>query len=231
MRLARHTPQRILNNLLLTFPSLYQTKFVQYESYLGTEGIGDLLAKLRSVVTLEGDIIECGSARCGTSVIIANYLRSNGINKKVYALDSFGRGFDLAELKDERQAGLTRAGNDAFVQTSYRYVTCKIQKLGISDMVIPVKGYFEHTLYGLVESNKICLALIDCDLKKSTTYCAEIIWPKLSKGGAIVFDDYDNDLFRTFKGPKIAVDEFVKKHDNEISDHGFLNRLYYVKKK
>jgi hypothetical protein len=231
MRVARYTPQRILNNILLTFPSLYRTGLVMNESFLGSYGIGDLLTKLSTVLALEGDIIECGSARCGTSVTIGKYLRSAGVNKKVYALDLFGGGFDLNELEAERRDGLTRAKDNAFLHTSYDYVTSKIHILGLSDTVVPIKGYFQHTLPVLVDSKRFCIALIDCDLKKSTTYCAENIWPKLSDNGVMLFDDYDYDLFRTFKGPKIAVDEFVNKHSNEISEHGFLNRLYYVKKK
>ena len=230
MRLARYTPQILLNNFLLTFPSLYRTSLVMSESYLGSHGIDDVLTKLYTVLTLEGDIIECGSARCGTSVIIGSFLQAVQSKKKVYALDLFGRGFDLDELRAERMAGLTSAKDNAFIHTSYSYVTCKIQKLGLSDAVIPIKGYFQQTLPGLVDSKRFCLALIDCDLKKSTTYCAESIWPKLTENGVILFDDYDCDLFRTFKGPKIAVDEFVNSHGNEISQHGFLNRLYYVEK-
>jgi hypothetical protein len=42
------------------------------------------------------------------------------------------------------------------------------------------------------------------------------------------FDDYDT--YQIFKGPKIAIDEFVSKHKNEISEHGLLNRLYYIVK-
>ena len=231
MRAARYTPQRILNNVLLTFPSLYRTGLVMNESFLGSRGINDLLTKLSTVIALEGDIIECGSARCGTSVTIGKYLQAVQSKKKVYALDLFGQGFDLGELEAERVAGLTRAKDNAFVHTSYDYVTSKIHILGLSDTVIPIKGYFQHTLPGLVDSKRFCLALIDCDLKKSTTYCAESIWPKLSDKGVMLFDDYDYDLFRTFRGPRIAVDKFVNEHSNEISEHGFLNRLYYVEKK
>jgi Macrocin-O-methyltransferase (TylF) len=231
MRAARYTPQRILNNILLTFPSLYRTGLVMNESFLGSRGINDLLTKLSTVIALEGDVIECGSARCGTSVTIGKYLQAVQSKKKVYALDLFGQGFDLDELEAERVAGLTRAKDNAFVHTSYDYVTSKIHILGLSDTVIPIKGYFQHTLPGLVDSKRFCLALIDCDLKKSTTYCAESIWPKLSDNGIMLFDDYDYDLFRTFRGPRIAVDKFVNEHSNEISEHGFLNRLYYVEKK
>ena len=51
-----------------------------------------------------------------------------------------------------------------------------------------------------------------------------------SKLGVMLFDDYEYELYHAFKGPKIAVDEFVHKYSGEISEHGLLNRLYYVMK-
>ena len=220
---------RLFNDLLLKFSFLYRTKFINYESQLGkNNGIEDLLTRLNAVLDVEGNIIECGSYVCGTSVIIANYVRSTDTNKKVYALDLFGGGFDLNELADERQAGLTQANDSAFTHTSYEYIKKKIDKLGFSDMIIPVRGLFKDSLPSI--DSKFCFVLIDCDLKKSILYCAETIWPKLSKAGVMLFDDYEYELYHAFKGPKIAVDEFVHKYRGEISEHGLLNRLYFIMK-
>jgi hypothetical protein len=42
-------------------------------------GIEDLLTKLNTVIDVNADIIECGSAYCGTAIIMANYLKEKGI--------------------------------------------------------------------------------------------------------------------------------------------------------
>ena len=76
------------DTLLLRFPFLYETKHVSYETELKDGGIDDLLAQMAMILNVEGEIIECGSARCGTSVIMANYLRAQHINKKILACDS-----------------------------------------------------------------------------------------------------------------------------------------------
>jgi O-methyltransferase len=219
-------PQSTLNNLLLRFPFLYGINFIKYESGLRTNGgISDLLSGLNKVLNVEGDIIECGSYRCGSSVIMAKHLKTEGVRKKIYALDLFGGGFEISELEEERRLGLTQATNEAFTYNSYHYVKSKIQRLGFSDIIIPVKGLFEHTLPKI--DSKICLSLIDCDLKKSIIYSAEAIWPKLSREGIILFDDY---LSQEYKGAKVAVDDFVNEHQTELSEHGLLNRLYSVRK-
>src|SRR6266511_2692059 len=95
-------PQSILNSLLLRFPFIYRMKFVNYESGLrDNHGLEDLMQQLERVLDVRGDIIECGSDRCGTSVILAKYLKTMGNDKKIYALDMFGSGFDVNELEEE----------------------------------------------------------------------------------------------------------------------------------
>ena len=53
------------------------------------------------------------------------------------------------------------------------------------------------------------------------------MWTRRGKNAVILLDEYDFEYNNAFKGPKIAVDEFVIK--NEISaEHDLLNRLYYI---
>ena len=218
-------PPDTLNNFLLTFPSLYRTRIINYETNLQlNHGIDDLLAQLTKVMDLQGNIIECGSSRCGASIIMANYLRSKDIHKTIYACDSF-EGFDLAELARERMVGLTVAVDQAFTSTSYEYVKRKITKLGLEDTIVPIKGFFETTLPHLKFS--VCFALIDCDLRDSTIFCAETIWPNLVSGGGIVFDDYKNDYW---KGARYGVDQFVSNYKDHISEHGLIACTMYAKR-
>ena len=175
---------------------------------------------------LAGDIIECGSARCGTSILIAEFLYSNRIQKKIYSLDLFGSGLDSSELNEERKEGLTRVSDKVFTYNSYEYVLKKVQKLGFSNTIIPIKGFFRDTL-PLINS-KFCLSFIDCDLSKSIQYCAEKVWPETVSQGVMLFDDYGS---RDYQGVKPTVDTFVSKYADEIDNHGLLNRFYYVRKK
>jgi O-methyltransferase len=218
-------PPFVLNRTLLTFPFLYRTEMVNFETNISAGGgIDDLLSQLDLVLEMDGNIIECGSSRCGTSIIMANYLRAKGKVKSVYACDSF-EGFDKNELKRERAKGLTTAGEKSFTSTSYRYVSTKLERLGLYNTVIPIKGFFQDTLPHI--SSKFCIALVDCDLTDSIMYSAETIWPKLVRGGRILFDDYTDE---DFKGARLGIDQFVLEHDDEIERHGLLKRLYLVKK-
>jgi len=221
----RLIPRPIINKILLTFPFLYRTKFVNYENHLTNQnGIKELLEALSKTLYIEGDIIECGTARCGTTVIMADYLSRKNNKKKIYACDSFS-GFDLNELKQERKLGFTNESDNAFAHSSYSYVKKKIERLGFSDTIVLVKGLFQETLPSI--KSKFSLALIDCDLKKSTIYAAEMIWPNLSSKAIMLFDDYTSIKY---KGAKEGIDFIVNRFKDEIEDHGILNRLYYIHK-
>ena len=223
--IKRAIPKWILNKILLTFPIIYSLKFVNYETNMSVEAISELLKQLSLALELEGNIIECGSSRCGASVIIAKYLQSNRTKKLIYACDSF-EGFDQNELHKEKDAGLTNTPDNSFTSTSIIYVKSKITALGVDSIVIPIKGYFKDTLPNI--DSKFCFALVDCDLRESMVFCAEAIWPSLVSGGQILFDDYtDND----FMGARLAIDQFIDKYRNEIQEHRLLSRLYSVVKK
>ncbi len=224
-KIKARIPTTALNRLLLQFPRLYETGLVDFETNLRSRGgIDDLLGQLLLALSVNGDIIDCGSSRCGSSVIMAKRMQSLRDVRIIYALDSF-EGFDRAELAHEREKGLTSATDSAFTSTSFEYVKQKLARLRLSDVVIPVKGYFQQTL---PETNgPFALVFIDCDLRDNLTFCAETLWERLTPGGRIVFDDYDAD---EWQGARVGVDEFVKDHKDEIASYGLLSRLYYVEK-
>lgn len=225
LALKKIIPDSFLNNIFLAFPILYKNRIINYQTNLCKYEIYELLYYLARACKLEGNIIECGSNKCGTSIIIANYLIDNEIkSKRIYACDTFS-GFDMSELSEDISKGYTNVSKKAFTSTSYEYVNKKIMKLKLGHIVIPVKGLFQDTLHTI--DSKFCLAFIDCDLEKSTTYCAEYLFSKIEKNGFMLFDDYND---RNFQGVRIAVDRFVKKYHHNIINIGLLKRFYVIQK-
>lgn len=66
------------------------------------------------------------------------------------------------------------------------------------------KGYVPATFAGL-DNDAICFAHIDLDVYRSIIDACEFVYPRLSPGGIIVFDDYG---FPSCPGARQAVDEF-----------------------
>lgn len=211
-RVGKLIPQRITNRLLLSFPWLYKTRFVMYESYLS--GSIPLLKECVSKTEgVQGQIMELGCARCGTTAILADHLVAINSRRKIYALDSFGEGLDPRDLQGEVLSGATVAvGNEAFHYNSIDYVREKLRKLGLEDRIILIKGFFSSTLPSIKED--LSLVLIDCDLGKTIDFCLHETFPKLSQGGMIVIDEYDNP---DWSGVTPVVDDFVRAHLGELS--------------
>ncbi|MBA3779238.1 MAG: class I SAM-dependent methyltransferase [Chloroflexi bacterium] len=197
----------------------------EYETVLDERGIADLLGAISALAGTPGDIVECGSWRGGSAMIMGEFLRRTGDERLVYACDSY-EGFDLDELRLERESGRTRERDDAFASTSLKYVQAKIRERDLEGKVRPVKGYFEETLPTL--EGPFALALVDCDLHSSILYAACALWPKLSAGGMMLFDDYLNA--EHFSGARAAVEQFLADHRDEIEDERLLSRLYRVRK-
>ena len=208
--------------LMLMCPVLY--RFVRYESSLDKTGLLDLYELADRVASLPGIIIECGSARCGSVILLAKHFERRGRIRPIFALDSFA-GFRRDELARERGAGLTKVRNDVYT-ISFEYVVAKLRKLKLADTIFPVKGFFEDTLPAVAD-REVALAFVDCDLGDSTMFCAETIWPRLASGGIMAFDDYTHPSFLAIKP---TVDTFVA-DKLDIANHGLMRRLYFVEKR
>ncbi len=195
----------------------------QYETVLDQAAAADLRDSILEVASLGGAIVECGSWRGGSAMLMADLLRERGVRKRIFACDSY-EGFDLDELHAERAAGWTNEPDDAFASTSLKYVEAKIRQRGLEDYVIPVKGYFSETLASL--SGPFSLVLVDCDLSRSALFAAEMLWRQVQSGGLVLFDDYDNE--EAFRGVRSSVESFVARHGRDIGEHGHMRRLYRV---
>ena len=191
-------PAAHIDRVMLSFPQLYPA--LRYESQLSQAQLDILrgiLARKRP-----GNVIECGVYRAGTTVLLARALAEYRLAKRIYALDSFG-GF-APEIDDEIGRGLVvEAGRTAFTANSVDYVRRKLAVLGVSDVIEVVPGFFEDTLPRI--DDQFSLALIDCDLEKSITFCLEHLWGKMVEGGFVVVDDYANP---GYPGAALAADRF-----------------------
>jgi predicted O-methyltransferase YrrM len=194
----RHVSPASIDRLLLAVPRLYP--LLRYESQLSPAQ----LAILRGLLARgpEGNVIECGVYRAGTTVLLARMLAELHLDKRIYALDSFG-GF-AGDIEDEIRRGLVVAdGRAAFRANSPDYVRRKLAVLGVADRIQVVPGFFENTLPAI--DDRFCLALIDCDLEQSITFCLEHLWDRIADGGHIVVDDYTNP---GYPGAALAADRF-----------------------
>ena len=160
-----------------------------------------------------GSIIEAGVALGGTAILLAR-LRPPG--RPLFLYDVFSTIPPPSE-RDESDAHqryeLIRSGKAVGIggEQYYGYRPDLIEQVrrNLTDFGIDpskaaisfVPGAFETSLH---PAGPAAFAHVDCDWYDSVVTCLDRIFPKLSQGGIMIFDDY-----KSYAGCKKAVDEFL----------------------
>jgi len=172
---------------------------------------------------IKGSFVECGVWKGGSCMVMAYSLKKK--SRKIYLYDTFtgmtepGKSdvftyidFDAKnEWKKKQRKGYNLWNYASLKEVKNNMDTTKYPK----EKVIFIKGKVEDTIPEIIP-NKIALLRIDTDWYKSTKHCLEYLYPKLVKGGVIIFDDYGH-----IKGAKKAIDEYFNENNINI----FLNRV------
>jgi len=149
---------------------------------------------LRQAAQIDGNVWECGVYRGGTAAMMAAILRDSNPSKSLVLFDTFEGMPQTDPAKDYHKQG---EFGDTSAEAVKEYVSshgnCEIRK-----------GYMPDTFRGL-ESSQIAFVHIDVDIHRSILDSLQFVWPRLSVGGFIVFDDYG---FPSCPGARFAVDEF-----------------------
>ena len=172
---------------------LWNSLRIPSSSMLGQQSRYLLWQWLKTSLQLPGDVVEFGVWKGGSALIMAECLKSNSSPKKLLLLDSFEGMPDPDPVKDNHW----KSGDLA---VSVDEVTTLLSKY---EGVCILKGPFEETMHQLPES--ISFVHIDCDLYSSVMLATEGCYSRLSRGGAIIYDDY---AWADCRGAKMAVDEF-----------------------
>jgi O-methyltransferase len=158
---------------------------------------------------IPGDVIECGSYKGATGLLVALLGRENGLNQNVHLLDTFG-GMPAPGLFD----GSRSAGE--FLPSADQVAILKQQAagLGVTDRVKIHCGLFGDTFVELkAQKPRFSFAHIDANMYSSTLEACEFVLPRLNKDGAVVFDDYNAvcDL-----GARLAIDQYFRNRPERL---------------
>lgn len=168
---------------------------------------------------VEGDFVECGVAMGSQIGAFQCALRDNNVtNRIIWGFDSF-EGIPLAGEFDTEQAGIGEITHNKFAPLEQRLVTSGVTAHSMEsvlqnfsnwnlskDNLRLIKGWFQHTLEPTSkEIDKIAVLRLDGDLHESTLVCLEHLYPKVSKGGVVIIDDWGSLV-----GCRVAVEQYFK---------------------
>ena len=184
-------------------------------TYLGPEKSDSLFDCVEAVLTTDtpGDFVEFGVALGGSGICLASSLDGarGYVGFDVFSMippPSAIDGEDVNARYKTIAAGKSPGiGGDqyyGYVENLYDIVTANFLSFGLGDQKVSlVKGLFQDTLplHGAI---KIAIAHVDCDWYEPVLYCLNYAWPRLSQGGFIVLDDYND-----WSGCRKATNAFV----------------------
>ena len=166
-------------------------KHISYHSVIDDQCLLILWQFANSAVSLNGHVAEMGVYKGGSAKLLAKAFGRDA-EKNVFLFDTFCGMPEIDPRKD-----LNREGD--FSDTSLE----SVQEFLIDcPNVVLYKGLFSDTL-GNVADKTFCFVHIDCDIYQSVQECCEFFYPRMTRGGYMIFDDYVH-----IPGVKRAIDEF-----------------------
>lgn len=172
----------------------------------------------QKTLDVPGDIAELGVFRGMGLFTWANLLESYCIGDRTKVVFGFDNWKGFTAFDDEDGAEKESAGKvvGGFNPEKYYEELQSAIDIFDADRFIPWKarielidGQIEETVPAfLAEKPGVRFSLVhfDCDLYKPTKAALEALWPKVSRGGLIIFDEYS---MHDWPGETQAVDEFL----------------------
>jgi hypothetical protein len=173
----------------------------------------------RQTINIPGDIVELGVFRGASLMAWANFLEIRNMGdrqKKVIGFDNF-KGFEKFSPEDGAEAPGVQKVIGGFDPSGYEAALRDAISIYDRDRFIPfkprvelVKGDIETTVVEYVEKHpglRLSLLHFDVDLYGPTKKSLEVLWPLVSPGGLVAFDEYG---IQPWEGESRAVDEFFQ---------------------
>lgn len=180
---------------------------------------------------IPGDLVECGVWKGGSSMVAAlsllKFSDAGAAGRDLWLYDTFEGmpppGKDDIQYDDlsadERAARQNISDWSTVAHAGLPEVRANLARTAFPDSRLHfVKGKVEDTLPGTMPE-RISLLRLDTDWYESTKHEMTHLFPRLSKGGVLLIDDYGH-----WKGSKKAVDEYLAAHGITL----LLSRLDYT---
>lgn len=176
---------------------------------------------------IKGDIVECGVWRGGSMMLAAWTLLSRNVtDRDMWLYDTFRGQPEPRPMdrdiwgQDQRRTWAEHVLGGKYVgsQASFREVQNNMSTTGYPGQFINmVAGMVENTIPESIP-DRISILRLDTDWHVSTKHTLEHLYPRLSRGGILIIDDYGH-----LEGARQATDEYFL----SLPDAPMLTRVDY----
>jgi len=180
--------------------------------------IAKLLAQYEAfklTVDIPGAIVECGVFKGASFCRLAllRELHCNPEAKPLIGFDTFGEYAHGDSPRDEElRARVVEAAGDRSIDADE--LKAVLDRSGCGRNVQLIAGDITHIMPVFCAQNpelKISLLNLDVDFHRAAARVLEFLWPRVSRGGVMLIDDYG-----TFEGETRAVDEYFRWHGQPL---------------
>ena len=181
----------------------------------------------KMIKEVPGEIIECGVFKGASYLRFAMFreIFGNPFSKKIIGFDTFSK-FPETTFQDDTKARnkfISSAGSDSISKEQLLKI---LDNKGLNKHVDLIEGDITETVPSYVKANpelKISLLNLDTDIYEPAVTILEHLYPKITKGGILMLDDYG-----THPGETKAVDEYFKNKTIEIKKFSFAMTPCYI---
>ncbi len=216
---------------LPNFKKMYDYE-TNYHLTMNGDRMGKLLCHyeiLKQCINIPGEIVECGVFK-GTSLTRFGVMRDligTKDSAKIIGFDVFSDTFPNTKFKEDKKIRSNWIKNAGGSSISKKQITKVFKKLGIKNFEI-IAGDITKTLPKYINKKpelKIALLNIDIDFVESTYCSLKYLYPRVSKGGIILLDNYG-----FAHGDTVGVDTYFKemKIKPKIKKFPFITRPCYI---
>lgn len=170
---------------------------------------------------IRGDLVECGVFLGGSILGAAQFAQHFGMKDcRFYIYDTFA-GFPVNTVeKDISGTSYDLSTLQVFNNRFRHIVERNIAESGIdASRFVLIEGPVEETLKEATNIGEISYLRLDTDYYESTMVELTLLYPRLSRGGVLIIDDYGH-----FEGARAAVDDYFSRSTSPP----FLQRTDYT---
>ena len=150
---------------------------------------------------IPGDLVECGCALGGVAIFMRLCLTRWGMDRTIHLFDTFvGPPIGSRDTIHGGQELLWSAAMENHRAGTEENI---IEATGSLEGFHIVEGFVEQTL-PVTSLPELALLRLDTDFYESTRVEFELLYPKLTRGGVLIVDDYGY-----FQGSRRATDEYL----------------------
>jgi hypothetical protein len=214
---------------MIKLPNFHKSFDYENNFYLSCDNsrIGKMIAHyelFKMSSKIPGCIIECGVFKGASLIRFATFLKLLKSNKKIIAFDTFGKHTTTKISSDhKRRKILLSHGKEAISEKQLMNI---LKRKGLEKNIQLIKGDITETVPNYLKLNpklKISLLNLDVDFYEPSMSILKNFYPKLSKGGILMLDDYG-----VWDGETMAVDEYFIDKKIKIRKHMFSKTPSYI---